>query len=419
MFDHTMFKGIHRVPQAALIQLTRKEHRISRYWSFQYKDPEEKSDEEHCDTFDDLIRQSVRRVGRIVNNAFLSLSGGVDSRIVLGYFLQEYTGDIHIVSYGGAKEPGDDSIIAQTIAENLHLPCDVKTIKIEDFPSGVPDVLAILDGRIEIIDALPLMNIWNELAKQFTTIINGHQCFSLDHRIIEEAAAAVADPDIGFFRLDQVDRMVNWLRKNAVQDVREGIGKRLKFIVTDHAEDQPKLFKEKLYYLQRLGNYLNGFSGAKLRVFEQVRPLLDEDIIDAGLRLPTRLREDKKILRLVLERKLSNLSHYGFAKKPFLLKEIDYLNYMRSRSDAYDSFREEIINLVPELDNVLDKIKILETCDSMIKGECLPVCGLKWFHRIPGLWRLIPPKSESRVSPLWLAIRLYQTNKFIRQARGW
>jgi hypothetical protein len=416
--DKTMFNDIYKAPQAALFTLDKISFNISTYWDYRFADPDEKTDDEFCETFDHLLRQSVRRLARVVKKPFLSLSGGIDSRIVFGYFIQEFSGDFHVVSYANPQFSGDDCIIAKEISEAHSIPHTIKTIRTNDFPRGMNEFLKIFDGRIEFIDALPLINIWNQLAGQFDAIVNGHQCFSLDHRPIESPGQALNDPDIGFFYLNQVQRLVDWITPSGLPFLESEMKTRLDTVLQKNEETNPKLFKDRLYYIQRFANYLNGFTGAKMRVFEQARPLVDEDLIDAGLKIPLRLLEFKNILRQLLKNKLPKLSQYPLAEKGFLPSEKDYVKLLVDHQDARQFVTDEIENLVPELAGILDRSQVLKTLDALLEGRSLPVCGLKWYHRVPGVWRLLPPKSENKVSPIFLILRLAQTNRYIRNTRN-
>ncbi|MGQ9671039.1 MAG: asparagine synthase-related protein [Desulfosoma sp.] len=415
--DQTIFKNVYKLPPAGLVTLNPYSTQVSTYWEYQFTSSGEKSEEEYGETGHFLIRQSVQRLLKVVKKPFISLSGGIDSRLVYAYFSEQAENGADVVTYDSNTGDAEDAAIAREIVRSTGHDIIVKRVNFGNFVEAVQDVVEIIDGRIEIIDAFPLMSVWNDLAESYHTIVNGHQCFHVLQDVTSKEKALLF-PDIQYLKLSQVQRFRSWVRPEFQKALEEVLSDRIYHMIKRYASYHPKDLYFVLYFYQRMSNYLNGFSAFKLRLFEQARPLLDEDLLDFGCRLPLSMRNEKKILHLILQCKWPQFARFPVAKVGFLPGPEDYRKLLSMDKGAFEFFKEEMThNLDDSLANFIDARKVLETLERLVRRESLPALGVKWYRKLPGVWRLLPPRAENLVEPMFLLLRLFQTNLYLKRLK--
>lgn len=415
--DRTIFKNVYKLPPAGLVALDPYTVQVSSYWEYQLISTEEKSEQEYCETGDLLIRQSVQRLLKVVKKPFISLSGGIDSRLVYAYFSEQAGNGVDVVTYNNSTGDGEDAAVACEIARSTGHDTIVKRVNLQNFVEAVQEVVEIIDGRIEIIDAFPLMSIWSDLAESYHTIVNGHQCFHVEQDVTSKEKALLF-PDIQYLKLSQVQRFRSWVRPEFQERLEEVLSDRIYHMIKRYASYHPKDLYFVLYFYQRMSNYLNGFSAFKLRLFEQARPLLDEDLLDFGCRLPLSMRNEKKILHLILQRKWPQFARFPVAEVGFLPRPEDYRVLLSMDKDAFEFLKGEMThNLDVSLANFIDARKVIDALERLVRSESLPALGVKWYHRLPGVWRLLPPRAQNLVEPMFLVLRLFQSNLYLKRLR--
>ena len=71
--------------------------------------------------------------------------------------------------------------------------------------------------------------------------------------------------------------------------------------------------KDYFYFHQRLQNYLNSCASFKHSLFEHLNPLLADEVLDFLRLVPDEMREDKQLLRALLEKHFPDLHAIGYA----------------------------------------------------------------------------------------------------------
>lgn len=118
----TMIAGIETAPPAAIIRIEGKSVRKERYWSFGYR-PESMTESEAIDELVEVLQSVIRRSRLVLEKMharpLLTLSGGLDSRLLAGLFAGSGKPAPAGISYGSNDDP--EVIVAQEIAAALHM----------------------------------------------------------------------------------------------------------------------------------------------------------------------------------------------------------------------------------------------------------------------------------------------------------
>lgn len=407
--NHTLFSDIRKVPQASIVTIRRDGMRMDRYWSLGYNPDESASEDELIEECDSLITQAVSRVVHACPEPVLFLSGGTDSRVLLGT-LMRINADVPVACFGSRR--GDDFAIARQLARHCELELHEFALPDDSPERNFARASRAADCRAETIDT-PALDLFNEhLAQRFGTFINGAESFGW-HGLVADNDQAVSA--IGVFHLDQVARLNDWLPPRKAAWHAKLLDRTINHMVAGTGEVYPNRIKDSLYYQQRLGNMLNAFAIPHLRRCENARPLVDEDVMDFVCRLPDAWRDDKKLLRLLLSRQYPALQAIPFATRDSIPVPDDYARLFAKDPDAATCLTENLVeHLNTGLVEILDRGRLEKFIQAVVRGDDFPPVRRAWWASIPGLWRIVKSPVENRVHPVTLLLRVLQLQLYLK-----
>jgi hypothetical protein len=410
--NRTLFENISKVPQASILTITPTAFETSHYWTLCHHPQDESLDLES--TVEECHRLLLQSIDRILNNCpnpFLFLSGGLDSRLILGLFLERGV-KIPVATYGTGK--GDDYQIARKLAGEYGLPLSEFQITFDASAASLERVSEEADCRAEVVDTPSLNRLFQGLSEKYSTFVVGDVIDTV-HTDTTSDPSALDETEL--YSLGKVVRLSRWISNDIRLDLHHSIANSRSKIEQDcDAVDFVDLF-ECIYYKSRLANLQNGFAAYKMRYFEQARPLLDEDLVDLFLRLPRKFRANKFIYHEVLKRKYPGLARLEFARVGSLLDTNDIGDQIISNLELSASLQNNLQrHLDPRLKELFDTDDFTESVQSLISGKPLPAMYSGWLAKIPGVWRILP-KSENRVHPVKLILRLLQIQLYLSSVK--
>lgn len=408
---YTLFRELYRLPQAGVLEIDGIGNRQTwRYWRLRFE-PQEASEQELISRCDEVLRQAVTRASAAVPNAVLGLSGGLDSRVVLGYLREAGVSKIPVVCFWERGTSGDDSEVAKALAGKLDLPIISHEFDMADFRETVELAVMKADCGAEVIDSAPLTRLWGRLGEQFDGFVNGDECFGWHGLVSSERAAFT---EIRWYRLQQASRLADWLNADARRELENKVDQRLNELACEGGPMRPNDLKDWLYYEERLGKMLNAFTASRLMDLEPLRPLVDEDVIDFVSGVPEKWRDDKLLLRRTFQERFPDLDGMPYSTRDVLPVADSFRRRFIADTGLQEFFRDHLVDgLSPALRDLLDEDRFRKTFYALAKGEPLPPLKGDYLARIPGLWRLRRP-PENRVAPFAAILRLLQLNIYLR-----
>ncbi len=402
--DTTLFAGTRKLPQASLVGISRSRRVASRYWRLNFDDSlHGVPAEELVASAHSRLLAAVERCMSRANEPFLLLSGGVDSRIVLGALL-ELGYRVPVATYGDGT--GDDTSTAKTPAASLGLQISAHEIATDALEEHFEDATLIADCRAETIDAAPLSTLYAALGRQYGTFFNGDECFGWRSSVPD---VRTARRTVGLLDLREVSRLADWLRPAARRQARGIIDGILSTLIREPADRDQNATKDRLYYEHPMFNYLNAFTAQRLRYMDQARPLLDEDLMDIVSGLPSGWRDDKRLLRTLLQAKFGHLMEVPLATRDSIPRAEFYLRRLQSFTGFSRYLTEHLITrLDSRLEPYFEVDRMAMVLSRLVEGRPAPPVCLPWPARLPGMWRFA--RSENRVSSITLLMRLLQIN---------
>jgi len=405
--DRTLFSNVRKLPPASCVELTPNAARFDRYWQLRFDGSRaNRSHNELVDECADLVRISVRRHLARVPKPVLLLSGGTDSRIILASMLAEGL-SAPAASYGTGR--GDDVEVATRVAQAAGISLQLFTIPTTDPSADFVEAALESDCRAESIDTPSLRVLHRQLAESYDGYINGDECFGWKKAHSPDDAFRV----VGLHRLSQASRLLEWIAPDQRRPICGGIDVTRERLQATAGPLAPGELKDWLYYHSRLGNMLNSYTGGKLRYYEQVRPLIDEDLIDFAAGLPTALRNDKALLRDTLKLRYPELYRLGFTTRDSLPTASGYQSRLPHDPAMRTMVHNQLVEqMVPLLAPMFEHGALRAAIGSLVKGTPMPLQALSWWQRLPGVWRVMPP-AENRVPVMSLVLRLLQVQLFL------
>lgn len=403
----TLFKGIGKVSNANLFSLGRDGFSNYKYWELTYT-PEAASEQQVMDQLDQALRVATRRLLATVQAPAILLSGGGDSRLMLGYLLDEGA-RIPSFSYAVQGSTGDDHIVASRVAAATGITHETYFIDASDFgKTAIKEALAA-DGRVQIIDAPS--NRWEYIASQYQSMFIGDHCFGFKGHV---SSAAEALDTVGWWNLDAVPRIADWIKPEVRNEMQAGISTLQEKLIQDANVSNFDDLKNKLFFYERLGNMANGFSARRLRVAEQARPFLDEEVIDCISRMPRELRIEKAIVRKLMQSRFPKLDAMPYAEKRSVpWQQDEFIRLINTQPNLRNFILEQVtIGLDPRLASIFNVTRIEDTAKCLFNGSPLPSLSTNWWVKLPGAWRF-SKQSQGRVGALPGLLRLLQLNLFL------
>lgn len=408
--DRTLFPPIKKLPPGSVLTLTPAALAIRPYWEIRINSDKPPADEpaliEHGLT---LFNQSIHRLMGATSQPFLFLSGGLDSRMILGG-LRANGYRIPAVTYGTSE--GDDAPIARQLAELCGLPFTYVPIATDDLQDHFVAASLNADCRAETIDSPTTEAMMPTLAEQFHAFMNG------DITIMRKATSSHMDAldKAGVFTFAQSNRLTDLLNPDVFRQVGTSMNRTVANILADGRQLDPQDLMDKTYYEQRLSNRQNAFVAAKLRHLEPAQPWLDEDLVDFLYAVPGTMRAQKRITRKMLQTAHPDLANVAFAQQDSIPHARTYRNIIPTRPMLANFIRGQFHDaLDPRIAVLFRQDSLLNLVDSLLTGAPYPFSSAHWWSRLPGMWRIDARRyATDRIHPVSIMLRLMQLNIYLR-----
>lgn len=408
--DRTLFPEIKKLPPGSVMSLGPDSVVLHRYWEIRIDEDKPPRDENACvDEALALFDQSIRRQLNGHSRPFLFLSGGIDSRVILGG-LRSAGSRLPAVTYGTRE--GDDAPIARQLAEHCGLPFTFYPISTDDPQRHFADAARRSDCRAETVDTPTHGPLLDQLAASFDLFVQGDKSFFGKHATTTSQAVASAD----VFSFAEAGRLGDMLDPAILRHAQAEIGHTVREIVISGAPIDPQDLKDKVYYEQRLVNRQNAFTAVNLRQFEQARPWLDEDLVDFLFAMPGSLRKDKHINRKMLEKAHPDLAGIPFASRDSIPQARAYRKGIPGNPALAAFIRAQFHELLDDrLGGMFRPGSLALLVDSLASGAAIPPPRLHWWHQLPGMWRIAAKRYRAdRIHPVSIMLRLMQINLYLQ-----
>ena len=299
--EHTLIEHLETVDNATVLKISTGKVTRHKYWEHPFKhgfkiESKERSPRYYQEKLDELLRKAVSRRLRTDNTYGILLSGGYDSRGILGYYLEEtHDQELCTISWGREEDiANSDCAIAKRLAQKLGAQHRFYELTAEEVVANFREFILLGEGLTWSPESYDIFHRIRE-QQRVDIVLRGDECFGW-------AGLLVHDEHTMFRTLC----LRNLWNIGACQRILKPFYYRL-FCELDtetirHVSSRcnaKNLHDRKdFFYLDvRLRYYLNPLNYVKNFAVESFTPLLDYDILDFVSSLPIRYRLDKNLYR--------------------------------------------------------------------------------------------------------------------------
>ncbi|MBA3689689.1 MAG: hypothetical protein H0W81_12830 [Chloroflexi bacterium] len=263
-----------------------------------------------------LVRGAARRNLGDPSKAVIFLSGGADSRGILGAALEAVDGDgasLQTVTWGTGEEGRDsDAPIAARIAEATGVHHRFMRRTTQDYERHFRDGNALIGSASDVVAYHPLeYSFMQDLrGAGFERALRGDEALGWSTPVRTLAAALTK---VKLHRLEEDSRLSSYVAPRYYDDwcrASDEVMAKAEEEVRGTAADDAKDY---LYFAHRLEGYLNTATYYKLIWLDQRNVLLDEEILDFFELVPASFRVDKLLYRRAMARAFPQLWALPFA----------------------------------------------------------------------------------------------------------
>jgi len=310
--DSTLFRAIRRLQGGCCLRLRGESFRLSRYWDFLPGSRAQLQSGDLVGPLGDIIDRAVEGdLSPDPGGTAIFLSGGCDSRVILG--AARRFGRLRTVSWGSDRDArGTDAEIAQQLAalcgaEHIFLPR-----RVDDFGPMFEEANAITESQSDAAAFHPQeFRLMRELKQRgFRRVIRGDETFGWKRMNFSRLGAFA---HVGLRRFGEVEGLPCLFQPAAARKIIEQNTHLADEVLRNGPPGSENQLKDYFYFHQRLQNYLNSCASFKHCLFEHLNPLLADGVLDFLRLVPDEMREDKRLLRALLEKRLPDLHAVGYA----------------------------------------------------------------------------------------------------------
>jgi len=162
--DRTLIEDVHLLPPASILTLSEGHLALRSYWQLEFADVcQVRSQEEYLEATVYYLRQAVRRQARDDLPAGVSLSGGLDSRTIVGFLCEQGSGPkIHTFSYGIPN--CDDARLAAEVSALVGATHHFYELKPDYLRDITPEGVWLTDGMKSCRHMHPLATLHEQAA---------------------------------------------------------------------------------------------------------------------------------------------------------------------------------------------------------------------------------------------------------------
>jgi asparagine synthetase B (glutamine-hydrolysing) len=386
--NHTFIQGLETMDSATVLKIGAGGLSTHKYWRF---DIDESVKDRGLTFYQDglaaLLGQAVRRSLRTKGVYSVLLSGGYDSRAILGFCLQE-NDRVNTSSWGVEEDvPGSDCAVAGRLAEKLGTNHRFYKRSVEEVIQDFRDFVLLGEG---LTDDAASYRVYDRIkAEQGVDILlRGDENFGWPDSWVHDEYTLLRAVGIRTFEYIPTYRQ---LIKPSYWRLFRDTNRETISNLSASCHLKERLNRMDFFHLTvRIKHYLGPLNYIKTFVLESHTPLLDHDILDFIGIWPAKYRRDKFLEKKTVTALFPEL--YGeIAEKGNM---IDWLVAFRNQPELQQLAYRELI----ERPGIVSEFVDVEELKNLVERACAPVGiskqsikvrGVQAVSRFPAIHRLV------------------------------
>ena len=296
--EHTLVESLETVDKATVLKVTKGGVIQHKYWEYELaEEGKDQGLEYYQQRLVELVQQAIRRRLGTDNTYGILLSGGYDSRAILGFYLEERNDrELHTISWGREEGiPNGDCAVAKRLAWKLGAQHRFYKLTAEEVVDNFRDFILLGEGLTDFPESYDVFYRIKE-QQNVDIVLRGDECFGFSQWLkVHDEHTMFATLNLNALR--NMGRYQRILNPSFYQLFCE-----LDTETTRHVSSRCNAKnihnRKDFFYLDiRIKYYLNPLNYVKNFAIESFTPLLDHDILDFVSALPVRYRLGKNFWR--------------------------------------------------------------------------------------------------------------------------
>lgn len=351
--DQTYYQNIYPLLPGTMLKIENSKVNVVKYDHHTFYSESKEFDESfYINELSSLLMGAVKKRLYDTANTVIPISGGYDSRGILGCACKLTKDKVRTVTWGtDENQIGADAHIGRLISEHLGTEHTFFKRNTSSFIDDVENMNYRIDGLTDDAcfhhNELTIMyKIRDEL--NVTTLMRGDECFGYQDKATNDIEALGR---VGLYELDNYNALVTLLNPSLVPELKLKSKNTLTKIMEDCSLVNYNDKKDYYYYHQRLFHYLNRSSYYKLTVLNLQNPWLDKEVLKFYRTIPAKYRFDKYLYKKTLAIMFPELYSIPFATSNSLE---NWLHIIQNNVQIQNFIRLHLLESRNELHNILD-----------------------------------------------------------------
>jgi asparagine synthetase B (glutamine-hydrolysing) len=402
--DQTLYASVRKLPGGHALLVDDDGVRVREYWRFAPGAGDESlSKAELADELGEVVGGAVARHLGDPAKTMIFLSGGADSRAILGAAIECVDGDgsrLHTVSWGASPDvPDSDPQIASLIAgaHNIHHRFLLRSTR--DYAAKFRETNSLLDAMTDMAAFHPQeFNLIEGLRNAgFERVLRGDETFGWKDLAYDMEGAISR---VGIRRhFEVIDLLPRVMRHDPYRMCAIALEESVTGLIDTCRGMEPNDAKDYLYFNHRLQRYLGSTAYFKQVVLDHRNPLLDPTILDFIPRIPRNLRLEKTLFMECIRRRYPNLCRFPFARHSALE---DWAAELAQDSPVREYVASEIADSTSGIWDYFDKNGLYELLNATRLSDKIALKGpgeaRKLLNKgIRGALSIAAPRTAERI----------------------
>ena len=368
--DQTLFQSVKRLRGGELLKVKDGKLVKETYWQFapgSVPDSASQADLEH--ELGQLLNAAVRKHMGGPEKTVIFLSGGLDSRGILGAALANVHGEgerLNTVTMGvGQRMMNSDVTVAASVARKLNTNHRFVQRKITDYRENMTRVNYLIDGLSDVAAfhscEYPIMTELHNSG--YERALFGNEVFG---NSMSASTIELAQRLQGMRRLREVQGIASIIQRPWYKKLCEASDAAVESALLEGRDLSPNQTQDFLYFSRRLQTWGQVNDYYKQIELDYRSPLLDDGILDFMAKVPDPMRVDKWLFRKVFTREYPSLAQLPFAKRRDLE---DWPKLLATKTPVREYALEELNDRSSGIWEFLDPVALTKRLEAIERGS--------------------------------------------------
>lgn len=305
--EHTLVEGLETVDGATVLKVTAGGVTRHKYWEYNLEQGEpDRGEKYYQETLTGLLRQAISSRLSVDSPYGVLLSGGYDSRAILGGYLEAKNGQkVYTISWGRKEDiPHSDCDIARRLAQQIGADHKFYELTAEEVIDNFRDFIFLGEGVTRFPESYQVFQRIRD-DRGIKILLRGDECFGWkSHLVHDEETMFWALSLNAFHTIGRYRRIF----KPTCFDLFSQLDLETRHHVSAQCSAQNIHNRKDYFYLTvRLKNFINPLNYVKNFAVESFNPFLDYSLLDFVSTLPVKYRLDKALYKKTVIKMFPNL----------------------------------------------------------------------------------------------------------------